>query len=36
MLDAMVRRADADNAFWASRVKRLRTATGLTDHPYAR
>jgi hypothetical protein len=36
MLDAMVRRADADDAFWASRVKRLRTADGFTDHPYTR
>jgi hypothetical protein len=36
MLDAMVRRADADNAAWGSRVKRLRAADGFTDHPYAR
>ena len=36
MLDGMVRRADADNAFWASRVRRLRTADGFTDHAYAR
>jgi hypothetical protein len=36
MLDGLVRRADADNAFWASRVQRLRTAAGFTDRPYAR
>jgi len=36
MLDAMVRRAEADNAFWAGRVKRLRTATGFADQAYAR
>ncbi len=36
MLDAMVRRAEGDNAFWAGRVKRLRTAAGFTDQAYAR
>jgi hypothetical protein len=36
MLDSMVRRADGDAVFWASRVKRLRTADGFTDKPYAR
>jgi hypothetical protein len=36
MLDSMVRRADADHAHWGSRVKRLRTAEGFTDQPYAR
>ena len=36
MLDSMVRRADADHAPWGSRVKRLRTAEGFTDQPYAR
>ena len=36
MLDSMVRRADADHAFWAGRVKRLRTDSGFTDQPYAR
>jgi hypothetical protein len=36
MLDAMVRRADADHAFWAGRVKRLRGDSGFTDQPYAR
>jgi hypothetical protein len=36
MLDAVVRRADADGAFWAGRVKRLRTADGFTDRPYTR
>lgn len=36
MLDALVRRADADGTYWAASVKRLRTATGFTDKPYAR
>jgi hypothetical protein len=36
MLDGMVRRADADGVFWASRVRRLRTAEGFTDRAYAR
>jgi hypothetical protein len=36
MLDAMVRRADGDSAFWAGRVKRLRTSAGFTDQAYAR
>jgi hypothetical protein len=36
MLDAMVRRAETDQAFWARRVKRLRTDSGFTDQPYAR
>jgi hypothetical protein len=36
MLDAMVRRAEADQAFWASRVKQLRTAGAFTDRPYTR
>ena len=36
MLDAMVRRADADAVFWAERVRKLRTATGFIDTPYAR
>jgi hypothetical protein len=36
MLDALVRRADADGTYWAASVRRLRTATGFTDKPYAR
>jgi hypothetical protein len=36
MLDGLVRRADADNTYWAASVKRLRTATDFTDKPYAR
>jgi hypothetical protein len=36
MLDGLVRRADADNTYWAASVKRLRTATGFADKPYAR
>jgi hypothetical protein len=35
MLDAMVRRAEGDNALWAGRVARLRTADVFTDQPYA-
>ena len=36
MLDALVRRADADGTYWGPSVKRLRSATGFTDKPYAR
>jgi hypothetical protein len=36
MLDGIVRRAEADGVFWASRVKRLRSADGFTDRPYSR
>jgi hypothetical protein len=36
MIDSMVRRAETDGAFWAGRIKRLRTASGFTDQPYAR
>ncbi len=36
MLDALVRRADADGNYWAASVRRLRTEPGFTDKPYPR
>jgi hypothetical protein len=36
MLDALVRRADADTSRWAAGLKRLRTASGFIDKPYPR
>jgi hypothetical protein len=36
MLDAIVRRAEADQVVWLGRVRRLRTAKGFSDQPYAR
>jgi hypothetical protein len=36
MLDAIVRRAEADKVFWVGRVRSLRTAAGFSDQPYPR